>query len=327
MNSKQTNDTVLITGGLGYVGGRLAVYIKENRPDISLRILTRKSPDQYPNWCEDLEVVTGDVLDSSSLLEAVDGVNTVIHLAAINENECIENPDMALEVNGQGTHRLLEACHSQGINRFIYFSTFHVYGPEATNPITEKTATRPVHPYAFTHRLAEDYVNWFRVQDKLDTMIFRLSNGFGYPADLNSDRWTLVFNDFCRQAVETGQIILRSKGTQHRDFVTLEDIARGTNHLLQLRDWMDGLINLGGDRSLSIYQAAELVATAYEDTYGRPLPIKLGDSEDPSGTHPVEFNIDKLKSTGFSLIGDMANEIRGTLSTCQSLVTNRNQVQ
>ena len=316
-----TNRKVLITGGMGYVGGRMAVYLTESRPEISLRIMTRRPAERWPEWAGDLDVVNADILDSPSLNAALGDVDTVIHLAAIGENDCVRDPDLALEVNGRGTHLLLQACREQNVNRIIYFSTFHVYGPQAAQPITEMTATRPVHPYAFTHRLAEDYVNWFRLRDKMETMIVRLSNGFGYPADTLTNRWTLVFNDMCTQAVESGEVRLRSKGTQHRDFITLGDVARGTEHLLSLGsdDWGDGLLNLGGDCSLSIYQAAEHVAAVYQEMYGKELHIRVGDADDPAGAGPVRFSIEKLKETGFTLKGDISGEVKGTLAVCQEL--------
>ena len=320
-----TNGRVLITGGLGYVGGRMAVHLSEARPEMPLRIITRRPARQWPEWTGGMDVVNADVLDSPSLNAALAGVDTVIHLAAIDENDCVRDPDLALEVNGRGTYLLLQACREQNVNRMIYFSTFHVYGPGAVQPITEITATRPVHPYAFTHRLAEDYVNWFRQRDQMETMIVRLSNGFGYPADMLTNRWTLVFNDMCTQAVESGEVRLRSKGTQHRDFITLGDVARGTEHLLSLggNDWGDGLLNLGGDCSLSIYQAAEHVAVAYHDMYGKELPIRLGDADDPAGAGPVEFSIEKLKKTGFALKRDISGEVKGTLAVCQELANRK----
>ena len=316
-----TDGRILITGGMGYIGGRIAVHLSQARPEMPLRIMTRRPADQWPDWAVDVDVVNADVLDSSSLHTALEGVETVIHLAAVDENDCIRDPDLALEVNGRGTYLLLQACQEQNVNRMIYFSTFHVYGPGAIQPITELTATRPVHPYAFTHRLAEDYVNWFRLRDKMETMIVRLSNGFGYPADTLTNRWTLVFNDMCTQALETGEVRLRSKGTQHRDFITLGDVARGTEHLLSLSgsDWGDGLLNLGGNCSLSIYQAAEHVAAAYQEMYGKELPIRLGDADDLAGAGPVEFSIQKLKQTGFTPIGDISGEVKGTLAVCQEI--------
>jgi len=276
--------------------------------------MTRQASDRVPPWAKESEVVQADLLDEVSLRAAIADVDTVIHLAAVNVTESEQDPDLALEVNGRGTHRLLRLCHEQGIKRFIYFSTFHVYGPNAPQSITEETATRPIHPYAITHRLAEDMVNWYRYSFGMDTLILRLSNGFGFPADSLVDRWDVVFNDLCRQAIQNGEIRLRSRGEQHRDFISLTDVARAVQHLLNLptKKWQDGLFNLGGARSMSILQVAELVASELIYYCGKTVPIIVPESDETPSTGPVLYSIDKLKGTGFSLAGDVQEEIRGT---------------
>jgi UDP-glucose 4-epimerase len=281
--------------------------------------MTRRPLGQKPAWAKGLDIVTGDVTDRPSLDAALEGVDTVVHLAALNEVDSQANPDLALEINGQGTYRLLEACQGRSIKRFIYFSTFHVYGPGASQPITERTPTKPIHPYSITHRLAEDYVNWWRHSHGLDSLIIRLSNGYGYPADPEVQRWTLVFNDLCLQAVEKGEIVLRSSGVQQRDFITLHDVGRGVHHFLNLpvSQWGDGLFNLGGDCSNSILEAANQVASEFQKTYGREAPITTADPGANESAAPVQFSIQKLKDTGFSLTGDMSKEIQRTFPVCE----------
>lgn len=312
---------ILITGGLGYLGGRIAAHLTNASPEISLRLMTRPDRERIPRWAVGLDLVRADLRDQASLEPALDGIDTVIHLAAVDEIESQKDPGLALEVNGRGTHRLLEACREQGVARFIYLSTFHVYGPRVPQPITEESPTRPVHPYAITHRLAEDYVNWFNHSHGLETAILRLSNGYGFPADLQVQRWTLVFNDLAKQAVQNGEIKLRSRGGQHRDFVSLTDIARGVRHFLDLPSggWEDGLFNFGGECSMSIFEVAQRVAAEHLRHTGNEVPVILGEAEDPSSAGPVAFSIDKLKRTGFELSGNMSEEILGTLELCGQL--------
>lgn len=313
---------VLITGGLGYVGGRIATYLAAASPQLHLRLMTRRGGDGVPAWATGMDIVQADLLDEDSLAAAVDDIDTVIHLAAVNVTESEQDPDLALEVNGRGTHRLLQICHAQAVKRFIYFSTFHVYGPLASHPINEATATRPIHPYAITHRLAEDMVNWYRHSYGIDTLILRLSNGYGYPADSLVNRWDVVFNDLCKQAIQQGEIRLRSRGEQHRDFVSLTDVARAVQHLLMLptEKWQDGLFNLGGARSMSILEVAELVASELFNYCGKKVPISVLESDETPSTGPVVYSIDKLKRTGFSLAGDSREEIRGTFRMCEESV-------
>ena len=314
---------VLITGGLGYLGGRISTYLVASLPQLSLRLMTRRSYDRIPQWASLLDVVQGDVLDEESLEAALEGVDTVVHLAALNEIESQQDPDLALEVNGRGTYRMLRACHARRVRRFLYFSTFHVYGLGTAQVITEESPTRPVHPYSITHRLAEDFVNWYSHAYGLETLILRLSNGYGYAADPGVRRWSLVFNDLCLQAVQKNEITLRSQGTEYRDFISLTDVARGVGHLLGLPSgaWQDGVLNIGGECSLSIKEVARRVASEYLLCYGKEMPVRTGEARDPVGAGPVVYCIDKLKLTGFSLAGDMAEEIRGTLRLCEGLAT------
>jgi UDP-glucose 4-epimerase len=255
------------------------------------------------------------------LREAVEGVDTVIHLAALNEVESQRNPRLALEVNGVGTEHILAAAQAAGVQRFIYFSTFHVYGPWVTGLITEETPTRPVHPYAITHRLAEDFVNRRRYLNQMQTLILRLSNGYGYPMDSSVDRWTLAFNDLCRQAVINGRIVLRSSGKQQRDFVALSDVARAVEHFLRQPDdaWRDGLFNLGSGRSLSIVQAAELIAKEFESRYGRKVGIEVRPDDGASSLSEVRYGIGELLATGFMLRDEMSAEIQRTFEACEGL--------
>ncbi len=312
---------VLITGGLGYLGGRIATHLASVAPEISLRLMTRRSEDRIPEWAKQFEIGRADLVSPSSLKALVSGIDTVIHLAAVDEVESLRNPELALKVNGNGTYSLLQACHAQGVARFIYLSTFHVYGPKAGSPITEETPTRPVHPYAITHRLAEDLVNWRQHSYGLQTLVLRLSNGYGYPADPLVQRWTLVFNDLCKQAIQNGEIRLRSQGTQHRDFISLTDVGRAIQHFLALAgdEWRDGLFNLGGECSMSILQVAQRVAAEYSQRFGKEIPIILGGAEEAQTAAPVRFSIDKLKRTGFSLAGNMSEEVAGTLELCRAL--------
>jgi len=316
------NQRILITGAFGYLGGRITSHLSSNAPEISLRLMTRPNRKSLPGWSSGLDVVRGNLNDQASLHSAMDGIDTVIHLAAMNEIDSGKDPDKAVTVNGLGTHKLLEACRDNGVGRFIYLSTFHVYGPSVSQPITEQSPTKPIHPYAFSHRLAEDYVNWFNYAHSMETLVLRLSNGYGYPADPQVNRWTLVFNDLATQAVQKGKVTLKSDGTQHRDFISLTDVARSIQHFLNMPPgrWGDGLFNLGGECSMSIKDVAERVASEYQKYSGKIIPVVFGESNGSSSTDPVVFNVDKLKNTGFHITDNMADEIIQTFQLSEQMV-------
>jgi UDP-glucose 4-epimerase len=313
---------ILITGGLGYVGGRVAELLRSRDPDLVITLSSSCVPLRQPNWTLGYRIVYMDVRDRESVRAAVDDVDSIIHCAALNEKDCMRDVNTAWQVNTWGTQILLEEAHAAGVLRFIYFSTFHVYDPIAEPPITESSPTRPYHPYAATHRAAEDLVHFYRCQKGLSTLIFRLSNGCGYPLDSAANCWTLVFNDLCRQVMTTGRLLLKSSGQQHRDFISLHDVATACAHFLFDCDknWDDGLFNLGGECSLSILSVARKVVTVYEKQYGKTIEeIETTGDSGTMTSQPVQYSINKLKRTGFRLVGDLNSEIEHTLKICANL--------
>jgi len=317
---------ILITGGLGYIGGRIANYLQKKDSNNHIILTTRDTNKALPSWAGDFTVLQTNLLDEDSIANCLENkeIDAIIHLAALNEIDSMKNPTLALEINTQGTYKLLSTANTHKVSRFIYFSTFHVYGEISGSIITEETQTRPFHPYAITHRAAEDFVTFFNHYHKIKTLILRLSNGYGYPMDRDINRWTLVFNDLCRQAVTSGRIILKSSGKQHRDFISLYDIARAIYHFLfAVPDkWGDGLYNLGDNCSMSILDVANKISDVYKTKYKKNvLEIKTGQDDRGSITsEPVQYSIEKIAKTGFTLKGNMISEIERTMNVCEGFV-------
>ena len=311
---------ILITGGLGYLGGRIADSLKKNHPETTITLGTRREILEIPDWARPFQIVRLNVCVQTSVDKAISNdTHTIIHLAALNEHDSFNGISSAWETNALGTQHLLSAANQKQVQRFIYFSTFHVYGicKETT---TEESPTNPYHPYAATHRAAEDMVRFYQHYNNMDTLTLRLSNGYGYPMDTSVARWTLVFNDLCRQAVTSGKMVVKSSGKQHRDFISLHDVTSAVDHFLfkAPEKWEDGLFNLGGDCSLSIIDVANKINSVLKKEYGIPVPIEIQGKDNGTIHNPIRYKIDKLKRTGFRLTGNMDREIRQTLSLCES---------
>jgi UDP-glucose 4-epimerase len=317
---------VLITGGLGYIGGRIADYIKANQPDANVFLTAVNKRSAFPEWTKKFTVLQMNLLDEDSIVDCLKdkNIDIIIHLAAMNEIDSIKDPQLALEVNTKGTYRLLKHADINNINKFVYFSTFHVYGETSSPVITEQTPTRPFHPYAITHRAAEDFVSFFHHNHNMKTLVFRLSNAYGCPMHKEVNRWTLVFNDLCRQAVTTGRIVLRSSGRQYRDFISINDVARAVYHFLFVTPdkWADGLYNLGGDCSMSILEVAKKISDVYREQYKKQIKDIKVNSEASNSTDfkPVKYSIEKIKQSGFRLEGNCIEEIKKTMSLCERFI-------
>jgi UDP-glucose 4-epimerase len=310
---------VLITGGLGYIGGRVAKHLARNSVGNELSVATRRIATPTPEWLVHGEIVHLDVL-GENIPAVCRGIDSIVHLAAVNEIDSAESPSHALRVNAEGTLNVLSAAVKSGVKRFIYFSTAHVYGAPLSGRITEQTLPKPAHPYAITHHAAEDFVLAEQAAGRIEGIVIRLSNAFGVPERANVNRWTLLINDLCRQAVTSQSLTLKTSGFQQRDFVTLHDVARAVEHLIDVPSPLikDGLFNLGGENSKTVYDTARLVQDrcpailGFRPEINRP-PVAAG--EKPL---PLDYEIQKLKATGFQLNGDVNLEIDDTLRLCQS---------
>ncbi len=305
---------ILITGGMGFVGGRVAQVLAA-RGDAEITLGSRQTRVS-PSWLPGANVVAMEWLSQNSLIQACEGVDTVVHLAAMNDVECLRDPVAALEVNGVNTARLVEAAKVSGVRRFIYFSTAHVYGPRLVGRIDESTLPNGPHPYATSHRAAEDVV--LAANSHFISIVLRLSNGFGVPADPTVNAWMLLTNDLCRQAVTLHSMTLRSSGLQRRDFVSLHDVARVVDHMLELPQTKvgSGLFNVGSGQSMRVIDMVELIQTRcttllnFTPEIIRPQPAENEQNPD------LDYRIDRLLNTNFILNGNASSEIDAILLMC-----------
>ncbi|MGE0268325.1 MAG: NAD-dependent epimerase/dehydratase family protein [Candidatus Omnitrophota bacterium] len=307
---------VLIVGGLGYVGGRLANYLYGHH---GFKISLTTTRPSFPAWSKPFDVRQMNILEHKSMDDCLSRVkpDVVVHLGALQQSECQANRELALKINHQGTENLVRCSKENGVKRFIYFSTFQVYG-NFTGEITEQTPPDPKTVYAETKLLGEETARKYG-SSEFKVLALRLANAYGYPCDTRvaESVWTLAFNAFCRKAIEDGRLTIKSN--QYRNFIPMSDVVRVIEFFLTngIHQWQDGLFNLGSEDCLNISQAAENVARIYEEMF----PLKHLKIEGP--TMDLEkvftsfhYNIEKLNKTGFIGLGDIDWEIRQTLEFC-----------
>lgn len=306
---------ILVTGGLGYVGGRICRHLLDQGRDVV--IVGRREPAKAPDWAHKATIVSIDLAENAPDLTDIE---TIVHLAALNEIQSGQDPLAALSVNGMASLRLLQAAEAAKVGRFIYFSTAHVYGAPLIGRLDETCLARPGHPYAITHRVTEDFVLAAHDRKALQGGVLRLSNGTGAPADHGTDRWTLLGNDLCRQAVRDRRMVLRSSGLQPRDFIGLGEVARAVSHLLDTADWGDGLYNLGLGRSILVWDMAQLIGQRCQSVLGF-TPAIIRPDPAPGETAPqLDYRVDKLARAGFVPADTLIEEIDATLILCSQEV-------
>lgn len=305
---------VLITGGFGYLGGRIAIYLaREAGYNV---VLTSRNIKLPPSWLPEAEIFPYDLLDTTSLSNIIKEVEVIVHLAGMNENDCKLYPVEATIVNTLGTKNILNLAINNGVKKFIYFSTAHVYGSNLIGHITEEVAPNPINPYAISHFKAEDYVLNANEQKKIIGIVFRLSNGFGVPAYPEVNSWNLLVNNICRQIAESNKIVLRTNGMQKRDFITLEDVSRGVHHFLELSvsDSNVGLFNFGGNSpSMSIMELTMKIASSCNNILNFYPEISTFTDINAQLVNEFIYDSTKLKNTGFCWMSNVDSEIERTL--------------
>jgi UDP-glucose 4-epimerase len=315
-------DRVLLTGPNGYVGGRVAQALAADGR-FALRLAGRREPSYLPSLAGVEFAQWPDLasmqVDEAPLAKSLEGLSHVVHLAAPHEIDSAKDPERATLVTTIGTQRLLRLAEKAGVKRFVYFSTAHVYGAPLAGTLTEQSLPRPMHPYAITHKAAEDFVLATNVRPAMRGVVVRLSNSVGAPASPEVDRWTLLANDLCRQAVTTGKMVLKSSGLQWRDFIPMQDVCRAVAHLLTVdREALaDGLFNLGAGSARVIDIVEMIQRIAGEELGHKPEIVRPAPS--PGEAHAeLNFRTDKLRSTGFRPQGRLEQELRETLQLCST---------
>jgi nucleoside-diphosphate-sugar epimerase len=167
---------VLVTGATGFLGTHVTRALLER--GLAVRALTRPGSPPAPGRSEPAPV--GALNDSAGLRGALEGVTSVIHLAAYVHRPRVPNDEAAYrEVNVEGTVALLDAAMAAGIRDFVFVSTVKAVGEISHEPWTEHTRPVPVDPYGRTKLAAEEAVRAAAVRHGLHAPILRLPLVYG----------------------------------------------------------------------------------------------------------------------------------------------------
>ena len=303
---------ILVTGALGFLGGRVAKHFVRAGHDV--RLGTRRLAQAVDYQLAPATVAPLSWSDPSRLEEACAGVDVVVHPSGMNARDCAADPAAAMQVNAAGTAALLRAANQTGVRRFIYTSTSHVYTGDLHGVITEETPAVNPHPYAASARAAEDAVREAHGQGRLDGVVIRLSNGYGVPLHRDVNCWMLLVNDLCQQAVETGRLRLASDGSQLRNFIPMREICRVVDFLvcglrLDRPIGAAGPINVGGGRAQTILEMGQRVRSRCEEILGETPALVTSGPAAASAPRDLDFRVDKLHALGYRSIDDGAGEV------------------
>ena len=310
------NSGVLLLGGFGTIGARLAARIATaNRHPL---VLSSRTHRDAPPWAPQARTCVIDVTDGRDWSHHLEGIDTIVHLVSLTDFQAKDDPGLARRVGVDGTQRLLEYATRHRVRRIVFLSTGHVYGTPYTGHITELTIPNPQQPYAETHLAAERLLANAHDSGSISAIRLRLSNGFGHPMLSDNTIWQVLINDLVRQAVETEALVLRSSGLQERNFIPFADVCTAILHTIDLPESSasGGLFNLGSTVSLRIIDAAERVRERAQRLLNKSIPLHVPMNTAEERYPHLVYDSAKLRATGLQLSDDLDTEIDALLRYC-----------
>lgn len=252
---------------MGFIGGRVATHLSSFGHQIVIASRAKHDP---PSWLPTARMVRLNWDDESSLRKACENTDVVIHAAGMNANDCEISPEKALEFNGSATQRLVGASVAANVKAFVYLSTAHVYAHPLIGSITENISPKNQHPYATSHLAGEKAVLSASIGGEIEGIVLRLSNVFGAPTHKDVNCWMLLVNDLCKQAVTTQRIILRSSGTQQRNFLTMSDACAVIASAIfdNIGVGVPKILNVGSRESETIFEMAIAIQERCREVFG-----------------------------------------------------------
>lgn len=299
--------TILITGASGFLADKIfdsLMTLNKYKLVLGARDVEKiSSIDKFKS----AEIRYFNLMDDSSYINALSGIDAVIHLAAMDYADCEKNPELAWKVNVTMLEAFFLKCSLSGVKQFVYFSTFHVYGPNLEGVITEETATNPINTYSKSHLDAEKIV---LKSKSLEGIVIRLSNAIGIPLHRDSSAWKLVVNDLCSQAIAKRKITLQSSGKKVRDFIPASSIGQAIDVLLEKNKFQkdNAIYNLGSGKSTSILEIANIIQKECKSLLNF-FPSLEANNQIPENNLSYVYSNQKISSLGFKLSVTLEKEI------------------
>ena len=257
MNLK--NQTVLVTGGGGFIGSRLCERLVQSGATVRafVRYTSRAEIGLLrflePDILKKIEIIRGDLRDFSAVAQSLRGVDIVFHLGAlISIPYSYVHPVETVQTNVLGTLNILEACRKSGA-KLVHTSTSEVYGTALRVPIDEDHPLQGQSPYSASKIGADKLVESYFRSFGLPTVTVRPFNTYGPGQSTRAVIPTIITQALAGGVVRLGNL------DAIRDFTYLDDTVEGFLLTAQADTWNGETYNLGSGEEISIGAIAALI--------------------------------------------------------------------
>jgi len=223
------NKVILVTGGAGFIGSNLCEAILANNNEV--RCFDNFATGKRENIEHLLEnsrfnLIIGDIRDLEKCRNATDGVDFVLHQAALGSvPRSINDPITTNDVNVSGFLNMLVAARDAKVKRFVYAASSSTYGDSKSLPKVEDAIGKPLSPYAITKYVNELYADIFYRTYGLDTVGLRYFNVFGRKQDPNG-AYAAVIPKFVMQLMKHEAPVINGDGEYSRDFTYIDNVIQ-----------------------------------------------------------------------------------------------------
>ncbi len=266
----------IVTGGAGFIGSHMVdLLIKKNFhvTVIDNFISGHKNNIKHHLKNKNFKLVKLDICKiGSNKYNLFKNIDYVYHFAGIGAIlPSIERPSEYMNVNVQGTVRVLEASRKAKVKKFVYAASASCYGLN-NSEIDENTKIRTEHPYALSKYLGENAtLHWGKVYN-IPVNVIRIFNAYGTRVR-TTGAYGAVFGVFFKQKIQNKPLTVVGDGKQERDFVYVTDVANAF-YLASITKKSHNIYNVGTGSSQKIITLAKLIGGKINYT-----PIRPGESK------------------------------------------------
>ena len=263
-----------MTGGAGFIGSSLTRAIVERGDEVRVLDTYLTGRDENLADLPDVEIVRGDIRDVDTLRTAMQGVERVLHQAAVpSVARSLKDPITSNEANIGGTLNVLIAARDAGVQRVVFASSSSVYGDTPTLPKVETMLPGPLSPYAVTKLTGEHYLKVFHHLYGLETVALRYFNVFGPRQDPKSD-YAAVIPLFISLMARGKAPHIHGDGTQSRDFTYIDNVIQANLKAATVPGVGGEVFNVACGQRYTLLDLVRnlntILGTSLEPTFGPP---------------------------------------------------------
>jgi nucleoside-diphosphate-sugar epimerase len=259
------SNTVLVTGGAGFIGSHLCEGLLAR--GFSVRVLDSLVYGRREWVPEAAEFLEGDIRDMDACRNAADGVEGIFHCAAMSRSGPSQNfIDVCTQSNIVGTQNMLLVARDAGVKRFIYSGSSTYYGNRPP-PHQESDPADLLNIYGITKQVGEQYSLMFDQTFDLPAIVLRYFNVYG-PRQPEIGAYALVLGIFLRRWADGQTLEIHGDGSQRRDFVHVRDVVRA-NIAAYESDLRGETFNVGSGTNISVKELADMISPDQRHTEGR----------------------------------------------------------